>query len=30
MEETDDADTLRAIVERLLLADRATKEVVSP
>lgn len=30
MEESDDADTLRAIVERLLLADRATKEEVAP
>jgi hypothetical protein len=26
MEETDDADELRAIVERVILADRATKE----
>jgi hypothetical protein len=30
MEETDDVDTLRAIVERLLLADRAAKKEVSP
>lgn len=30
MEETDDADALRAIVERLILADRTTKEKVSP
>lgn len=26
MEQTDDADQLRAIVERVILADRATKE----
>jgi hypothetical protein len=26
MEETDDADELRVIVERVILADRATKE----
>ncbi len=26
MEETDDPDELRAIVERIILADRATKE----
>jgi len=26
MEETEDADELRAIVERIILADRATKE----
>jgi len=26
MEETDDTDELRAIVERIILADRATKE----
>ena len=26
MEQTDDADELRAIVERVILADRATKE----
>jgi hypothetical protein len=26
MERTDDADELRAIVERVILADRATKE----
>jgi hypothetical protein len=26
MEGTDDADELRAIVERVILADRATKE----
>lgn len=26
MEETDDADELRAIVERVILADRAAKE----
>ena len=29
MEEADDADALRAIVERLILADRSTKEEVS-
>ena len=28
MEETDDAAELRAIVERIILADRATKEEV--
>ena len=26
MEQTDDADELRAIVERIILADRAIKE----
>jgi hypothetical protein len=26
MEESDDADEIRAIVERIILADRATKE----
>ena len=30
MESTEDADSLRAIVARLLLADRAAKEEVSP
>ena len=29
MEETDDTDKLRAIVERIILADRATKETGS-
>lgn len=29
LEETDDPDTLAAIVERIILADRATKEEVS-
>lgn len=28
MEESADADALRAIVERIILADRATKELV--
>ena len=30
MEETHDADELRAIVERVILADRATKERSTP
>ena len=30
MEETDDADELRAIVERIILSDRATKERSAP
>jgi hypothetical protein len=30
MEATDDADELRAIVERVILADRATKERSTP
>jgi hypothetical protein len=30
METTDDADELRAIVERVILADRATKEGSTP
>jgi hypothetical protein len=30
MEATDDADELRAIVERVILADRATKEPSTP
>ena len=30
MEETEDAEALRAVVERIILDDRATKEEVSP
>jgi hypothetical protein len=29
MEETEDTDALRAIVERIILADRAIKEEVA-
>ena len=30
MEETEDAEALRSVVERIILDDRATKEEVSP
>jgi len=30
MEETEDRDELLAIVERIILADRAVKEAVAP